>query len=223
MKKLLFSFLLLILSQPLFAAPYRHSLCGEPGISCIRVQSGDTWSDLWPDERERDVVMRLNRMNTRLSPGMVIAVPDNLANVDKMDISPFAYHIAAPGRHVILVDPKRLAWGAYDEDGGLINWGPMSGGRGYCPDIHSRCRTPAGSFAVYSKGGSDCVSTKFPIGEGGAPMPYCMFFKGGYALHGGFVPGFNASHGCIRLFTPDARWLNHEFASNGTKVVVYSY
>lgn len=217
------SFLLGVFSPITFSGPYSHTLCYQEGITCIQVQPGDSWYDLWPDERERDVVMRLNRMNTRLRPGMIIAVPDDLANVDIMDISPFSYHIPSPGRRLVLIDPKRLAWGAYNAGGHLVSWGPMSGGRGYCPDIRSRCKTPVGSFSVYSKRGADCYSTKFPIGEGGAPMPYCMFFKGGYAMHGGFVPGFNASHGCVRMFTSDARWLNQEFVGVGTKVVVYRH
>src|ERR1700722_19583970 len=104
-------FLLGLFSKVVFAEPYRHSLCYQEGITCIRVQPDDNWYDLWPDERERDVVMRLNRMNVRLRPGMIIAVPDNLADVDVMDISPFSYHISSPGRRVVLVDPKRLAWG----------------------------------------------------------------------------------------------------------------
>ena len=33
----------------------------------------------------------------------------------------------------------------------------------------------------------------------GAEMPYAMFFRGGYAMHQGYVPPFAASHGCIRL------------------------
>jgi len=219
----LIGFLLSLCSSIIYAEPYRYSLCNQEGITCIQVESGDTWYSLWPDDRERVIVMQLNRMNSHLRPGMVIAVPDNLANLGSMDISPFSYHIASPGRRLVLVDPKRLAWGAYSSDGTLVNWGPISGGRGYCPDIRSGCKTPSGTFSVYSKRGADCFSTKFPIGEGGAPMPYCMFFKGGYAMHGGYVPGFNASHGCIRLFTEDARWLNQEFVSTGTKVIVYHY
>jgi len=32
-----------------------------------------------------------------------------------------------------------------------------------------------------------------------------MFFHGGFALHGSpSVPGYNASHGCVRLFDDDA-------------------
>ncbi len=33
----------------------------------------------------------------------------------------------------------------------------------------------------------------------GAPMPYFMRIHGGVGLHAGFLPGFPASHGCIRM------------------------
>jgi hypothetical protein len=33
----------------------------------------------------------------------------------------------------------------------------------------------------------------------GAPMPYFMRFVGGYGMHAGFLPGYPASHGCIRM------------------------
>lgn len=33
----------------------------------------------------------------------------------------------------------------------------------------------------------------------GARMPFAMFFRGGYAMHQGYVPPYAASHGCIRL------------------------
>jgi L,D-transpeptidase catalytic domain len=33
----------------------------------------------------------------------------------------------------------------------------------------------------------------------GAPMPYFMRIVGGYGMHAGFLPGYPASHGCIRM------------------------
>ena len=33
----------------------------------------------------------------------------------------------------------------------------------------------------------------------GAPMPYFMRIHGGVGMHAGFLPGYAASHGCIRL------------------------
>jgi lipoprotein-anchoring transpeptidase ErfK/SrfK len=78
---------------------------------------------------------------------------------------------------------------------------------------------------VYSKAGVNYRSKTFPLEtHGGAPMPYAMFFKGGYAIHGSdYVPSFNASHGCIRVLPADAEWLSRNFITNGTTVIVYPY
>jgi lipoprotein-anchoring transpeptidase ErfK/SrfK len=53
----------------------------------------------------------------------------------------------------------------------------------------------------------------------GAEMPYAMFFRGGYAMHQGYVPPFAASHGCIRLPRGMARPF-FENAPVGTPVTV---
>lgn len=98
------------------------------------------------------------------------------------------------------------------------------GGRSYCPDIHRSCRTPTGTYHVMSKGGAGCRSSRYPVGRGGAPMPYCMFFSKYYAVHGSpDVPNYNASHGCVRVLPSDARWLNHNFMHEGTTVVIKPY
>jgi hypothetical protein len=50
---------------------------------------------------------------------------------------------------------------------------------------------------------SNIDSRKDPKPKGshydGARMPFAMFFRGGYAMHQGYVPPYAASHGCIRL------------------------
>jgi hypothetical protein len=33
----------------------------------------------------------------------------------------------------------------------------------------------------------------------GAPMPYFVEFKPGFGLHAGYLPGYPASHGCVRM------------------------
>ncbi len=124
----------------------------------------------------------------------------------------------------INVDLHRDTWSAYDDSGELVRSGPVSGGKNYCPDIHRGCRTVTGTFTIYSKQGAGCRSTRFPVGRGGAPMPYCMFFHGGYALHGSYeVPGYNASHGCVRMHPEDAMWLNEDFVEVGRTRVHISY
>ncbi len=125
--------------------------------------------------------------------------------------------------NIIKVDLGKLAWGAYDDQGELVKWGRASGGKNYCPDIKRGCRTVTGTYTIYRKQGPECKSSRFPVGKGGAPMPYCMHFKGGYAMHGGQVPNYNASHGCIRLLRGDAEWLNHNFVRVGSTRVNITY
>lgn len=210
-----------------------HAWCQKPGYSCLKVKRGESWRTLFPDEIERDMVMRVNRTNRQIYAGSIIAVPDNLDRVDLLDLAPFPKFIDEPDEKVIIVDLKENAWGAYEEDGTLVHWGPATGGKAYCSDIGEGCRTQPGTFRINSLGSSNCVSSKFPIPEGGAPMPYCMFFNGGQALHGspGQVMRQNVSHGCVRLLVPDAEWLRYEFVEppresnnyRGTKVVVLPY
>ena len=102
--------------------------------------------------------------------------------------------------------------------------------------------TPPGNYSVVSKD-KDHISTIFgdyiddygnvvrsnidvrkdrrPPGThfDGAQMPYAMFFRGGYAMHQGYVPPFAASHGCIRLPQGMARPF-FENAPIGTPVTV---
>lgn len=125
---------------------------------------------------------------------------------------------------VVIVNPNVHAWGAYDESGALVKAGMATAGKNYCPDIRRGCRTKAGTFRIYSLGSPDCKSRKYPIPRGGAPMPYCMFFHGGQALHGSYeVADANLSHGCVRLHVKDAEWLRYNFVNVGTKVVVKPY
>lgn len=130
----------------------------------------------------------------------------------------------ATGNRVFIFNPRILQWGAYDTYGYLIKSGRASGGKNYCPDVRRRCLTPRGNFRVYRKGSSGCRSSKFPLGRGGAPMPHCMFFYKGYAIHGSpDVPNYNASHGCIRVPPVDAKWLHGNFMMHGTTVIVTPY
>jgi L,D-transpeptidase ErfK/SrfK len=209
------------------ASTISHSLCRDhANYICYTVKRGDTWQRLFHDPAQRDAVMRINRMNISLYGGMKIAIPKNLKSSTVMDYAPFPKQIDPPGEKTIIVsvNPKVLAWGAYNSQGTLQGWGPVSGGQEWCRDVGRGCRTSLGNFAIYQKQGRGCVSTKFPLGRGGAPMPYCMFFNKGFALHGSYdVPGYNASHGCVRIFIPDAKWLNQEFVSNDrVRVIVKS-
>lgn len=77
------------------------------------------------------------------------------------------------------------------------SWAVSTGRKGY--------RTPTGSYRptrMYRR----YYSRKYD----NAPMPYSIFFRGGYAIHGtNYVKrlGRPASHGCVRLAPAHARTL----------------
>lgn len=132
--------------------------------------------------------------------------------------------LAYSAGNTFIFNPNTLTWKAINEDGEVVRTGRGSGGKKYCPDIRRSCKTPSGVFRISSKGGSDCRSSRYPLGRGGAPMPYCMFFSKNYAIHGSYdVPHHNASHGCVRLHPGDAKWLSRNFMKIGTKVIIKPY
>jgi hypothetical protein len=210
---------------------YGETLCTKPAYRCVKIKASDSWAQLFPNATQRDLVKRINRMNVFLKPGMVIAVPKELDKMTLMEAAPFASHIKPVGEKIIEVNLNTMAWGAYDKNGSLLKWGPVSTGVAFCPDVKGGCATPTGFFRVIRKQGEDCVSSLFPQrlnGEnGGAAMPYCIHFYKGYALHGSDeLTGRASSHGCVNLFKSDAKWLNEEFVDSprkgrkGTLVVI---
>lgn len=129
------------------------------------------------------------------------------------------------GKKLFVFNPRNRSWAVYDQNGSRVATGVASGGGEYCTDVDRACRTPEGEHRVYRKGSLSCASKTYPLPNGGAKMPMCMFFRGGYAIHGSDdVPErYNASHGCIRVQTPAAIWLNRQFLSQGASVWVLPY
>ena len=104
---------------------------------------------------------------------------------------------------------------AFFKDGVEVGRSPVSSGReGYS--------TPAGSFTILQKNKNHISSLygDYVDAEGnvvvanvtsnrdarpqgttfrGSPMPYFMRICGGVGMHAGYLPGYPASHGCIRM------------------------
>jgi hypothetical protein len=104
---------------------------------------------------------------------------------------------------------------AFFKDGVEVGKSPVSSGReGYT--------TPTGTFLIVQKNKNHVSSLygDFVDAEGhvvkanvasyrdarpqgatfrGAPMPYFMRIHGGVGMHAGYLPGYPASHGCIRM------------------------
>lgn len=202
---------------------YGKHLCQLPQYYCREVHDGDTWRSLFKDPREREIVMRLNRSNTALRYLKWIVIPRNIENVSYNQLSPMPGKIDPPGHNVLIVNLRKYAFGAYNAEGERVFWGPATGGMSWCKDLGESCASETGIFKIYRMQGPECVSSRFPVdrADGGAPMPYCMHYYQGFALHGSTLSGFiNRSRGCVRLFYDDAKWINQHFAKIGTEVIV---
>lgn len=169
-------------------------------------------------------VAQLSSFKRQLCSGMIVSlliIPISYAETENPNTF---MRSSVAMNNTFIFSPRTVSWQAVDSAGHVVRSGRASGGRRYCPDIHRSCRTPSGTYHVISKGGSGCRSSRYPVGKGGAPMPYCMFFSKNYAVHGSDdVPNHNASHGCIRVRPSDARWLSGHFMHVGTRVVIKSY
>ena len=98
----------------------------------------------------------------------------------------------------------------YENGRHRYTWKISSGRSGY--------RTPTGTWSI-KRMHKEYYSRKYD----NAPMPYAMFFHGGYALHGTNAIrrlGRPASHGCIRLHPSNAAKLFSMVRSKGGKVSI---
>ena len=118
---------------------------------------------------------------------------------------PFAARSRAAGRHVeVSLDRQVLA---IVRDGRIVAvYAASTGKRGY--------ETPRGTYRVYRKD-VDGWSYQYSV-----PLPWVSYFHRGYAVHEGKIPGYPASHGCVRVPKPFAPSIYRRMP-NGSSVVVY--
>jgi len=97
-----------------------------------------------------------------------------------------------------------------DSDGGSYTWAISSARAGYV--------TPRGNFKPQSLQRMH-YSKKYHM----SPMPYSIFFAGGYAIHGTYETrwlGHPASHGCVRLSPQHAAILYQLVKTEGAKITI---
>jgi hypothetical protein len=170
------------------------------------------------------IILALNRLDERFirKPDSIV-VPDTIIN-DKLLHSPFPKHIALleSVKKILLVDQRIQAFAAY-ESGNLVYWGPTSTGKKSTP-------TPNGLFHTNWKS-KKTISTDNP--EWILKWYFNLENFRGVSLHQYELPGYPASHACVRLLEEDAFWIynwaeqwiltkDEEFIiAFGTPVIIY--
>ena len=99
----------------------------------------------------------------------------------------------------------------YYEQGNHVRSGVISSGT-------SGHLTPRGVYRAGMKQRNK-KSGLYPKPNGGAAMHYAIQIRGDYFLHEGFLPGRPASHGCVRVWTEDAKFL-FKRVKRGDKIVI---
>jgi len=119
----------------------------------------------------------------------------------KPKILPEFLSAAAKHEKYILIDRRQQYLGLY-EWGNLQHVYPISSG--------TSNSTPARTFVIHFMNQVH-NSSKYEQ----APMDHALNIGGDYFIHEGIVPGYPASHGCIRLFPFHARFLFYQWAKPG--------
>lgn len=150
------------------------------------------------NEDERDIILAINRISSSvIRKGKVLVMPDTLLP-SMLDYSP--YPGTLPGfdsiPKLILISLRIQAFAIY-ENGWLTRWGPVSSGKKSTP-------TPAGLFHTNFK-----AEVKISSENSDWIMPWYFNFyaRRGIAMHQYFLPGYPASHACVRMQVKDAKWI----------------
>jgi L,D-transpeptidase catalytic domain len=141
-----------------------------------------------------------------------------LEKLNRADGSHLARFAATP--KALVVDLPTQLFGAY-EFGNLVRWGPVSSG----DRLH---QTPPG---VYYLNWNARIRISSENNRWMMPWFFNFCNKIGLGLHQYTLPGRPASHGCVRLLLPDAKWLFYwgqgwalasdgQVLANGTPVLI---
>ncbi len=145
-------------------------------------------------------LMVLNRADGwKLKHMDTLVFPDTIGKDIGM-YSPFPKSVAElqEVKKIVLVSHYAQVFAVY-ENGERIKWGPVSLGSKFKP-------TPTGLFAVNWKS----KKTRSTINSSWILEWYCNIDNyEGIGIHQYELPGYPASHGCVRMYRDDSNWLYH--------------
>lgn len=168
-------------------------------------------------------VLRLNRINSNfLKAGSVVIIPKDPANFDALTPFPTELADAAAIPKLMMVSQKVQAFGLY-ENGKLVKWGPVSTGKQSTQTANKLYFTNWKGKEVHSSFSDEWI-LKFNFNLDNAE---------GIGMHQYEMPGYPASHSCIRMFGNDAEWIynwadqwivsddQQTILAHGTPVIVF--
>lgn len=148
-------------------------------------------------EEKMAVLLKLNRLDAQhLRTGVTLLIPEQVDELTNFSPFPDRVETVREIPKLLLVSRRVQAFGAY-EFGRLVRWGPTSTGKKATP-------TPAGLYHTNwkSKATRSSVNKDWLL-----PWYFNLDNRRGISFHQYDLPGYPASHGCIRLLADDAAWI----------------
>jgi L,D-transpeptidase catalytic domain len=164
---------------------------------------------------QKEIIAALNRLDvSRLTVGRNLVVPDTFYPL-LLTYAPFPARLPMSDSipQMILVSLRVQAFAMY-ESGKLIRWGPVSTGKQSTP-------TPAKLYYCNykSKKKISTVSDEWIM-----PWYFNIENFDGIGLHQFTLPGYPASHTCIRMYEEDAKFnfqWSHQWQLSGDSIIKY--
>ncbi len=150
------------------------------------------------DASQLKIIAAINRIDvSRIKIGSKLIIPDTIYT-DFFHYVPFPKHLPLPDSvpKFILVNQRIQLFAAY-ENGVLVRTGPVSTGRKAKP-------TPNKLYYTNYK-----AKLKISTVDGSWKMPWYFNISnsGGIGMHQYTLPGYPASHSCIRMYEENANWI----------------
>jgi len=155
-------------------------------------------------------------MMAALTSGLMAPVPSALANTHvEIDLSDQRARVFRDGR-ILISSPISTGKSGYETPTGSFNIKEKD--IDHRSNLYGEYIDGAGRVAKWNV---DVRKHAAPAGTSfrGARMDYFMRVNGGVGMHDGPIPGYPASHGCIRLPRPAARYIFSQ-VSVGTPVTI---
>lgn len=149
-------------------------------------------------EKERYAILALNRLDSKNKWNADTLVVPAKIDTTLMEYSPFPMQldVLSPVKKFVVFSYPIQAYGVYS-NGSLVKWGPTSMGK-------KSAKTKTGlTFANWKK--KLAISTV--DSEWKLPYNFNIFNLDGIGWHQYDLPGYPASHSCLRLLMNDAKWL----------------
>jgi hypothetical protein len=148
-------------------------------------------------EEKMVALLKLNRLDVQhLRAGVTLLIPEQIDELNALSPFPDKLEAGSEIPKLILVSLRVQAFGAY-EYGNLVRWGPTSTGKKATP-------TPAGLYHTNwkSKATRSSINNDWLL-----PWYFNLDNQRGISFHQYDLPGYPASHGCVRLLEDDAAWI----------------